>query len=239
MSEQKNIAAAMGGWSVRHRAVAIVGWLVFVVVAMTIGSMAGQRQMTQDQYATGDSARAIQIHDAAGLSNPAGEMILVTSTAPVTSPEARAAVTDLVGRLRITPDVTEVVDPYDAGLVSADGHSVLVRVSMSGDPMTAADRVQPILDAVAATRSAHPAVRIDEFGDGSANKWFNDTIMQGLPARRVDRRTAGARHPARGVRRVPGRRPARRARAHVVPGGQRGPRPDQPPAGARQLRPAR
>jgi putative drug exporter of the RND superfamily len=178
MSEQKNIAAAMGGWSVRHRAVAIVGWLVFVVVAMTIGSMAGQRQMTQDQYATGDSARAIQIENAAGLSNPAGEMILVTSTAPVTSPEARAAVTDLVGRLRITPDVTEVVDPYDAGLVSADGHSVLVRVSMSGDPMTAADRVQPILDAVAATRSAHPAVRIDEFGDGSANKWFNDTIMK-------------------------------------------------------------
>ena len=61
-------------------------------------------------------------------------------------------------------------------MVSADGRSVLVRVSMTGDPMTAADRVQPILDAVAATRSAHPAVRIDEFGDGSANRWFDDTI---------------------------------------------------------------
>src|SRR4029077_7806619 len=44
------------------------------------------------------------------------------------------------------------------------------------DPMTAADRVQPILDAVAATRSAHSDVRIDQFGDGSANRWFNDTI---------------------------------------------------------------
>ena len=47
---------------------------------------------------------------------------------------------------------------------------------MTGDPMTAADRVQPLLDATVATRSAHPGVRIDEFGDGSANKWFNDTV---------------------------------------------------------------
>jgi RND superfamily putative drug exporter len=53
---------------------------------------------------------------------------------------------------------------------------VLVQVSMSGDPLTAADRVQPILDTVAATRAAHPELRLDEFGDGSANQWFDDTI---------------------------------------------------------------
>ncbi len=72
--------------------------------------------------------------------------------------------------------MTGVVDPYTQRMVSADGRSVLLRVSMTGDPMTAADRVQPILDAVAATRAAHPAVTIDEFGDGSANRWFDDTI---------------------------------------------------------------
>jgi uncharacterized membrane protein YdfJ with MMPL/SSD domain len=53
---------------------------------------------------------------------------------------------------------------------------VLVKVSMIGDAMTAADRVQPLEDAAAAVRRAHPGLRIDEFGDGSANKWFNDTI---------------------------------------------------------------
>lgn len=176
MTEHRNLAAAMGGWSVRHRAVAILGWLVFVGLAVTIGSAAGQRQMTADQYATGDSAKAIQILDAAGLRTPAGELILVTSRAPVSSPAARATVTELIGHLRATSGVTEVVDPYAAGLVSADGHSVLLRLAMTGDPMTAADRVQPILDTVAATRDAHPGVRIDEFGDGSANQWFNATI---------------------------------------------------------------
>jgi uncharacterized membrane protein YdfJ with MMPL/SSD domain len=176
MARKQNLAASVGGWSVRHRVAAVLGWLVFVALAMAAGSVAGQRTMTQDQYATGDSARAIQILDDADLKTPAGELILLTGSGPATSPATRAAVVDLTTRLESTDVVTAVLDPYEQHLVSADGRSVLLRVSMTGDPMTAADRVQPILDAVAATRVAHPAVRVDEFGDGSANQWFNDTI---------------------------------------------------------------
>ncbi len=176
MTMRQNIAAAMGGWSVRHRVIAIIGWVAFVAVAVAIGSASGQQQMTTDQYAQGDSARALRILDDAGLSTPAGEMFLVSTEAPVTSPAARATVTDLIDRLTATGAVTAVVDPFTNGLISADRHSALVRASMTGDPITAADRVQPIIDAAAATRAAHPGVRIDEFGDGSANQWFNDTI---------------------------------------------------------------
>ena len=176
MAGHRNIAAAIGGWSARHRIVAVIGWVVFVAGAVLIGGAAGQRTMTEDQYATGDSAVAIKILDDAGLRTPAGELILLTGSGDATSPATRAAVDDLTTRLQQTAAVTEVSDPYAQRLVSADGRSVLVRVSMTGDPMTAADRVQPILDAVSATRAAHAGVRIDEFGDGSANKWFNDTI---------------------------------------------------------------
>ena len=42
--------------------------------------------------------------------------------------------------------------------------------------MTAGDRAQPLLDVAAATRAAHPGARIDEFGDASANHWFDETI---------------------------------------------------------------
>jgi uncharacterized membrane protein YdfJ with MMPL/SSD domain len=171
-----NVAAVVGGWSVRHRVVAVVGWVVFVVVAMALGSWSGQRQMTEDQYAKGDSARAIQILDQAGLRPPAMELLLVSDDAGVAGPQGRAAVADLVRRVRSTGVVSDVVDPYAHRLVSSDGRSVLVQVSLSGDPETAADRVRPVLDAVAATRQAYPQVRIDEFGDGSANRWFNDTI---------------------------------------------------------------
>ncbi|MCB0894895.1 MAG: MMPL family transporter [Nocardioides sp.] len=175
---RQNLAATIGGWSVRHRVIAVVGWVVFVAVAMMVGSWAGQVEMTEDEYAAGDSARFEQILGETDLRTPASEMFLVTTDAPVTSPESRDVVSDLVRRLHATASVTEVVDPYVAGLVSEDGKSVLVRVSMSGDPMTAGDRAQPLLDAAAATRSAYPEARIDEFGDGSANAWFDDTILK-------------------------------------------------------------
>jgi RND superfamily putative drug exporter len=170
------LAALIGGWSVRHRIVAIVGWLAFVLVASVVGSMVGQEEMTEDQYAEGDSATAIRILDEAGLRTPASEMVLVTSDGPITDRENQSAVAQLVADLRATPAVVEVTDPYLNGLVSPDGHSVLVRVDMTGDPLTAADRVQPIVDTVAAARADHPELRFDQFGDGSANQWFDDTI---------------------------------------------------------------
>jgi uncharacterized membrane protein YdfJ with MMPL/SSD domain len=176
MSERRNVAAAVGGWSAHHRLVAVAGWVVFVVIAMMLGSWAGQRHMTEDQYAKGDSARAIQILDEAGLKPPAAEMFLVTRAGDTDPPALHAAVADLVARLQATGLVTDVVDPFAHGLVSADRRSALVKVSLTGDPMTAGDRVQPVLDATAASRQANPDVRIDEFGDGSANAWFDDTI---------------------------------------------------------------
>lgn len=173
---ERNLAAAMGGWSVRHRAIAIVGWVVFVALATALGSMSGQQQMSEDEYAKGDSARAMQILDGAGLEVPASEMFLVTSPGPVTAPAARAAVADLLVRLEATGLVTDVRDPFENGLVSADRRSALVQVAMTGDPMTAGDRVQPLEDAVATTLDEHPGVRIEQFGDGSANQWFDETI---------------------------------------------------------------
>jgi RND superfamily putative drug exporter len=166
----------MGGWSVRHRVVAIIGWVVFVALASVLGSIAGQQQMSEDEYAKGDSAKALAILDDAGVETPAGEMFLVSSDLAATSPTVRAAVADLQQRLDATGLVLPVADPYAEGLVSADGHSVLVKASMTGDLMTAGERVAPIEEAAAAIREAHPAVRIDEFGDGSANRWFDDTI---------------------------------------------------------------
>ena len=126
---RQNLAATIGGWSVRHRVIAVVGWVVFVAVAMMVGSWAGQVEMTEDEYAAGDSARFEQILGETDLRTPASEMFLVTTDAPVTSPESRDVVSDLVRRLHATASVTEVVNPYVAGLVSEDGKSVLVRVS--------------------------------------------------------------------------------------------------------------
>ncbi|HEU5037599.1 MAG TPA: MMPL family transporter [Nocardioides sp.] len=177
MDERQNLAAAIGGWSVRHRVLAVVGWLVLVAVAMIAGARAGQVEMTADQYAEGDSARVEQVLGDAGLRTPGTEMFLVTTDAPVTSPGSREVVDDLLRRLQDSSVVETAVDPFANDLVSEDGHAALVRVTISGDPMTAGDRAQPLLDAAAATRAAYPRTTIDEFGDGSANRWFDETIL--------------------------------------------------------------
>src|SRR3954447_8883823 len=177
MSTRRNLAATIGGWSIRHRTVAVLGWLLFVVLAVLIGSAAGQQQMTMSEYAQGDSAAAMRILDDAGITRPAGELVLVHSDAGrADAPDFRAAVDDVVTGVQRTGQATDVRDPYAAHLISADGHSALVQFSLTGDAATASERVQPVLDAVARARIAHPAVSIEQFGDGSANKWFNDTI---------------------------------------------------------------
>ncbi|GAA4509049.1 MMPL family transporter [Actinoallomurus oryzae] len=164
-----SFAARIGGWSVRHRKTAIIGWLVFVIAASVIGGMAGQVTMKPYENAAGDSARAQKILSDAGIKDPAGEMVIVHSGTPGAW---RDAATDVSAAVRATGRVGEVAPT----VASADGRDGLVRFTMTGDPDTAADRVQPVLDAVARVKAAHPEVTIGQFGDASAGKWLNDVL---------------------------------------------------------------
>ena len=178
MAGTGSIAERLGGWSVRHRMVAILGWLLFVVLA-GLGAAVGQQQMTQDQYAAGDSAQAVRILDRAGIAPRAGEMVLLSSGAQTAdAADFRAAVAGVVVAVQRTGQVTDVQEPYAAGLVSADRHSVLVRFSMTGDADTAYQRVQPVLDAVDTVRTAYPSIRVEQFGQASATTWINDTVLR-------------------------------------------------------------
>jgi RND superfamily putative drug exporter len=178
MTRGRNVAVALCGWSVRHRILAVLGWLVFVVVA-SLGTGTIQQRMSMDEYAQGDSAQAVRILEDAGLRQGAEEMVLVHSpNLTVESAAFRSAVAELGTGVQATGLVTDYQDPYTVGLLSADRHSALVQFAMTGESRTAVDRVQPILDAVARVRAAHPDVTVEQFGQASANKWFGDTIMR-------------------------------------------------------------
>jgi uncharacterized membrane protein YdfJ with MMPL/SSD domain len=164
-----SIAARLGGWSARHRKTAIIGWLVFVIAASAAGAMAGQLTMKPYETGAGDSARADRILAGAGIQQPAGEMVIVHSAAPY---GWRAAAGAVVAGVRATGRVGHVQPP----LASKDGRDGLVRFDMTGDAESAADRVQPVLDAVARVRAAHPEVTVGQFGDASSGKWLNDVL---------------------------------------------------------------
>jgi putative drug exporter of the RND superfamily len=93
VTSRRNLAAALGGWSARHRKAAVLGWLLFVVLATVVGGAAGQRHLTDAQQGARDSAQAMQILSDAGITVPAQEMVLVHSDkATATDPAFRTAV---------------------------------------------------------------------------------------------------------------------------------------------------
>ncbi|RNG17935.1 MMPL family transporter [Streptomyces botrytidirepellens] len=158
---RRGLAVRLGGWSTRHRKSAIIGWLLFVVVVAVVGGMSGSRQMTNSENGAGDSARAQKVLEDAGLSTPAGEMVMLRSTDP---DGWRAAARDLTARLEKTGETARIQPPVR----SAGGREGLVAFQLKGDPDTAGERVKPVLDAVAATESAHRGITAHEFGDATA-----------------------------------------------------------------------
>ncbi|MEU3208273.1 MMPL family transporter [Streptomyces cyaneofuscatus] len=164
-----NLAARIGVWSTHHRKTAVLGWLLFVVLAAGIGGATGMVEMSDAENGAGDSARAEQILQDAGLAEPAGELVLVAAPAAGEWEAAAGALTDAV---RDTGAVRDLAAP----LPSEDGKDALITFAMRGDARTAPDRVQPVLDAVAAVAKAHPDVEIHQFGEASAGKWLGDLL---------------------------------------------------------------
>jgi uncharacterized membrane protein YdfJ with MMPL/SSD domain len=169
----------MGGWSARHRWAAVGGWLLFVIAALMIGQAAGRVDVDEDRAMPGEVAQAATIIDDAGLRDAAGEMVLVQVTRPgasVSDPAAHTAVAQVIAAVKATGQVTAVTSPYDTGAVSKDHRSALVRFDMRGDPDTASDRVQPVLDAVAKVQKQHGDLKVEEFGDASSNKAIDNAF---------------------------------------------------------------
>jgi RND superfamily putative drug exporter len=168
-----NLAGRAGRWSAAHWKTAAFGWIAFAVLAVVIGGAVGARQMEDWAVANGESRRAEQILDEAGFDLPARESVLVQSrTATVEEPAFWSAVSGVERALTRQPEVENVVSPVSrpqAGLVSADEHSVLVQFDVKGAADEAQDKIAPVLAAIDRVQAQHKAFFIAEFGEASAN----------------------------------------------------------------------
>ncbi len=170
-----SIAARAADWSARHRRRAIIGWFVFVVIAAAVGGALGTKIDTHE--GSGESGR-VDAFLSAHLPQSSTETVLIQGRdgQAASSPEFRAAVRDVVARVSPIPYVFDVHAPGSAGQrggISRNGRSALVSLELGqrGD-------VNRLLAATAATAHAHPALRIEEFGDASANQALNKSLGQ-------------------------------------------------------------
>jgi len=178
-----NLAARAGAWSARHWKTALFGWLVFAIVAMTVGNLAGHRQMKDSDFASGEAATAITMLERAGMTQPAMENVLIQSRRAVyTEPGFQSAIGGIVQSLAVERNVVNVLDPRTrpdgANLIAKDGHSVLIQFDISGDPNKAQDKIAPIMKAVTGAATAYPDFSIREVGQASANYEINNTFKK-------------------------------------------------------------
>ena len=173
MQRKRNITERAGRWSAQHRKKAIFGWLAFVVVALVLGGALGTNTLTNGNEGTGDSGKADRAL-ADGFPEKAGESVLVQSKSlDASDPKFKAAVADVSKRLQGVEGVAALESPYKQGnesQVSKDGRSTLVTFDLQGDDDKTEKTVDHSLAAVAAAQRANPDLRIEEFGDASADK---------------------------------------------------------------------
>ncbi|MFJ4334809.1 MMPL family transporter [Streptomyces sp. NPDC088935] len=175
----RGIAARAGGWSARHRWAAVGIWVLFVVLAMGLGSAAGRVDVKDSDQMGGETHTAARIVEDAGIDEPAGETVLVQARSgdlKATDAEFRAAVDAVVQAVEGTGQVTGVTSPYDSKTISKDGRSALVQFDMRGEADTAGERVEPVLKAVEGVQQEHGSLRIEEIGGASMMKTFDDAF---------------------------------------------------------------
>jgi uncharacterized membrane protein YdfJ with MMPL/SSD domain len=172
----RNLAARAGRWSAQHRRTAILGWILFVVLATVLGGMVGQKNIDPSASGNGESKRGDMMVDAANYPDQTGEQVLIQGKGAVTArdPQVTAAVKDVVGRLRTIRGVTDVKSPLNpqdrANTVSRDGRSVVVNFTMPGKVEDTEKLVAKPLAVVAAVQRAHRDVRVEQFGAASSTK---------------------------------------------------------------------
>ena len=166
-----NLAARMGRWSASHWKTATFAWLALVIATFAIGGQVGTKNVDPNTAGPGQSGRMDRILDA-GFKQPAAESVLVQSrTAQAGDPAFTAAIQDVVARVSKAATVQNVrspLEPGNAGQIASNRHAALVEFEIKGDKDTAADKIEPVLDSVAAAQRAHPGFFIGEFGDASA-----------------------------------------------------------------------
>ena len=173
------LAARAGRWSAQHRKKAIWGWLAFALIAFMVGGALGTETQTNAQSGVGESGRAARTVDNAFPKHQVEQVLVQSNSAIASDPSFRSAVGDVQRRLAAVPYTKAFESPYragNAGQISANGHSALLRFEIAGDENQAADRVAATLEATAAAQAAHTGFTVEQVGDASISKQLNDSI---------------------------------------------------------------
>jgi putative drug exporter of the RND superfamily len=174
------VVERIAGWSARHRIVVVVGWLLLVAAAFTVGQRLGVTNT--NAYDPGQSGQAERVLARPGVEQPAHESVLIQARSPgqtlSSDPEMRQAARAVVAALAKLPQAAaDIRSPFTTpGLTS--GNSALVTFSVAGNPNNDDQAVVPALNAVAGAAARYPGLTVAEAGDASLDRATNTLADQ-------------------------------------------------------------
>ncbi|OSP43301.1 MULTISPECIES: MMPL family transporter [unclassified Streptomyces] len=171
---RKPATVRIARWSATHPWSAIGLWAVFVAACLFLGGAAGTNALGDEESGVRESGLAGRIVHSGDFPEKAEENVLITAAdgRSLDPAAAQDAAADVTRRMKTLTGVESVGRP----VASPNGGALLVPVTMKGDTENADRRIQPLLDASAATEDAHEGLRVEQVGTGSTAKGLSDTL---------------------------------------------------------------
>jgi RND superfamily putative drug exporter len=152
------------------------------VTAFVLGGAIGTKELADEDTGNGSSRTADAAISRADFPEKADEQVLVQArngTLTVDDAAFQNAIKDVVKKVDGARDTNEVMDPLapgNEGQISKDRRSALVTFSIPDDDTAVEDVVDSSLAATTAAQRAHPELRIEQFGDASADKALSGSL---------------------------------------------------------------
>src|SRR5436305_12053226 len=151
-------------WTIAHRRIVVVAWIVLAVGVLATSQAVGKRNANDFSLPNTESQRAVDLLQTRfpAQAGDADQIVFRTPVGKLDDASTRAVIAPLLVRISHLPHVAGVVSPYDAGAnaVSSDGTIGFATVEFderaNGLPKAAIDRV---INTAEAVRS--PALQVE------------------------------------------------------------------------------
>jgi RND superfamily putative drug exporter len=157
-------------WSAAHPWRAVLGWLALVAVAVGLAVAIPTQEASDADYRMGESGRADQLVEDAGLDSPDAELVLITG-------DDRAAMTaaaeELARGMAPLDDVAGVAEPQ----WSPDGTALLVAVRLAQEH---SDEAGPLLEVTDRVADGHPGLDLRQSGDLTLDAAIDERVADDL-----------------------------------------------------------
>ncbi len=164
-------------WSAAHPWRAILAWLALVLIAVGLAAAVPTVETTDADYRVGESGRAEELVEGAGLAGSDTEHVLITARGGgrLDRDEATAAAAELGRLARRVPGVS-AVSPVQW---SESGAAGMVGVEVDDDVEDLAE-VDALVQATASVQDEHPDLALRQAGDLSLDAAINDRVAEDL-----------------------------------------------------------